>query len=427
MHAAEAALARGARAVVIDRCNQDVEQRRTWIKVGSAARAPVHAVWLDLPVDECARRATERAGHEGGVDGAHAPAVVLRMAQALAADGGPLVQEGFVSVRRCRTAEEADAALAAARALVGAPAPPAKLPPPPVGAPAPAPACGPPGPPSSSDEDDARPPRVGVVGAAPSGAPAAAPRAPHWADALVRLVSLADAADAEAEARAGGGDDGPAAIAAREAGVVASKPDHVVVVDRFPKSRRHVLAVARAPRLRSVADLSASDAPLVRAMLRSGLAALARLPCPVDGPRAGLPPDPPAGPGILAGFHSRPSLARLHLHVMTGDLCSPSLKTKAHYNSFASGFMIDASASDADDASSLLARLGALPAGATLGSDPAGAAWLAGRREQAAGDLRPCRFCGYAGRNLPGLKRHLERHWPPAGEAEGETDLGGWG
>jgi len=37
---------------------------------------------------------------------------------------------------------------------------------------------------------------------------------------------------------------------------------------------------------------------------------------------------------IWAGFHAVPSMEHLHLHVISSDLCSPSLKNKKHYNSF---------------------------------------------------------------------------------------------
>jgi len=34
------------------------------------------------------------------------------------------------------------------------------------------------------------------------------------------------------------------------------------------------------------------------------------------------------------GFHAEPSMQRLHLHVISRDFVSPSLKTKKHWNSF---------------------------------------------------------------------------------------------
>lgn len=37
---------------------------------------------------------------------------------------------------------------------------------------------------------------------------------------------------------------------------------------------------------------------------------------------------------VNMGFHPVPSMEHLHLHVISDDLCSPSMKNKKHYNSF---------------------------------------------------------------------------------------------
>ncbi|CAG7846436.1 SubName: Full=Uncharacterized protein {ECO:0000313/EMBL:CCA66944.1} [Serendipita indica DSM 11827] len=37
---------------------------------------------------------------------------------------------------------------------------------------------------------------------------------------------------------------------------------------------------------------------------------------------------------IHIGFHAVPSMDHLHMHIISSDLCSPSLKNKKHYNSF---------------------------------------------------------------------------------------------
>jgi aprataxin len=43
---------------------------------------------------------------------------------------------------------------------------------------------------------------------------------------------------------------------------------------------------------------------------------------------------------LRAGFHAVPSMRQLHLHLISSDLDSPCLKTKKHYNSFATDFFI---------------------------------------------------------------------------------------
>lgn len=40
------------------------------------------------------------------------------------------------------------------------------------------------------------------------------------------------------------------------------------------------------------------------------------------------------------GYHAKPSMQRLHLHVISRDFHSPWLKTKKHWNSFNSPFLL---------------------------------------------------------------------------------------
>lgn len=46
-------------------------------------------------------------------------------------------------------------------------------------------------------------------------------------------------------------------------------------------------------------------------------------------------------PGFRAGLHANPSIPQLHLHVISQDFDSPSLKTKHHFNTFATPFFLD--------------------------------------------------------------------------------------
>ncbi|KAG6444824.1 aprataxin [Manduca sexta] len=41
---------------------------------------------------------------------------------------------------------------------------------------------------------------------------------------------------------------------------------------------------------------------------------------------------------LKAGFHAVPSMQRLHMHIISRDMISPCLKTKAHWNSFTTKF-----------------------------------------------------------------------------------------
>lgn len=40
------------------------------------------------------------------------------------------------------------------------------------------------------------------------------------------------------------------------------------------------------------------------------------------------------------GYHAEPSMARLHMHVISSDMNSPCLKTKKHWNSFMTEFFL---------------------------------------------------------------------------------------
>lgn len=41
------------------------------------------------------------------------------------------------------------------------------------------------------------------------------------------------------------------------------------------------------------------------------------------------------------GYHAEPSMQRLHLHVISEDFNSPSMKSRKHWNTFTTGFFLD--------------------------------------------------------------------------------------
>lgn len=43
---------------------------------------------------------------------------------------------------------------------------------------------------------------------------------------------------------------------------------------------------------------------------------------------------------MRAGFHSVPSMRQLHMHLLSLDYASDSLKSKKHFNSFATDFFV---------------------------------------------------------------------------------------
>ncbi|GHJ87757.1 hypothetical protein NliqN6_4159 [Naganishia liquefaciens] len=146
----------------------------------------------------------------------------------------------------------------------------------------------------------------------------------------------------------------------------------VTVFDKFPKAKYHFLVLPRIPfplasedvaggssetETQSESDLSASDAPssmssnpLPSASLTSLHALLTKVPCAkalqvleslrqaslevVEMIRDEMLKTEGFEWGIEVGFHAVPSMRHLHLHIISTDFVSPSLKVKKHYASF---------------------------------------------------------------------------------------------
>ena len=131
----------------------------------------------------------------------------------------------------------------------------------------------------------------------------------------------------------------PAGLYALAELALAARPDpskvllltreFVVAYDVYPKAKVHLLILPRI-RLDGPRDLAASHLPLLRSMARlaAWLAAALRATLP-----AGLAP-------LAAGFHAVPSMKQLHLHLISLDYSSESLRSKKHWNSFASDFFV---------------------------------------------------------------------------------------
>eukprot|EP01083_Nonionella_stella_P264292 896776_1 len=103
----------------------------------------------------------------------------------------------------------------------------------------------------------------------------------------------------------------------------------VVIYDKFPKARYHLLLVPRR-KISGHRSLSSTDGlPLLKEMHE--LAAWI-----VDGLKKC---DQSAT--FRFGYHANPSLSQLHLHIISQDFDSKCLKNKKHWNSFTSAFFID--------------------------------------------------------------------------------------
>lgn len=164
----------------------------------------------------------------------------------------------------------------------------------------------------------------------------------------------------------------------------------LVVPDKFPKAKHHLLVIACQEGLDSVAQLREEHLPLLHHMeeLGSKWAAAA---CARD-------EDPPGTPPVTSspsrhfrlGFHAVPSMRQLHMHVVSQDFDSPYLKHKKHWNSFASPFFLDAR-QVADDV-----RV----------SGAAGPALPCNLEEVLKGELQ-CHRCSAAQATIPRLKAHI--------------------
>ncbi|KIL69692.1 hypothetical protein M378DRAFT_68635 [Amanita muscaria Koide BX008] len=111
----------------------------------------------------------------------------------------------------------------------------------------------------------------------------------------------------------------------------------LVVFDAYPKSIFHFLILPRVHEPFTVTDLTD-----LRSLLRKDID-LAKelihgLKIAADSLKHDIEEEMVKRYGfkweIWMGFHGAPSMAHLHLHVLSADLCSEKMKHKKHYNSF---------------------------------------------------------------------------------------------
>ncbi|GET90324.1 hypothetical protein, conserved [Leishmania tarentolae] len=158
----------------------------------------------------------------------------------------------------------------------------------------------------------------------------------------------------------------------------------VLVNDAFPKSMVHCLVMPLDLRLQSLNALTKKDVPLLRHMIHVGDEYVHYL------KRAD--PNTYKERRFIAGFHALPSLPMLHLHVLSMDLDSPCLKSKKHYNSFATFFFLTG-----DRVLEDVERHGRV----TLNQD------VTRLRQMEAQDMR-CLWCGTPLASVPTMKSHIQ-------------------
>ncbi|CAM0872711.1 unnamed protein product [Alopecurus aequalis] len=157
--------------------------------------------------------------------------------------------------------------------------------------------------------------------------------------------------------------------------ILETSDEVVVLKDLYPKAKKHVLVISRTDGLDSLADVKKEHLSLLRSMHSVG----------VKWAQKFLEED--ASLTFRLGYHSVPSMRQLHLHVISQDFNSPSLKNKKHWNSFTTAFFLD-SVDVIDEV------------------DQHGSATISPDEKLLAMELR-CHRCRSAHPNIPKLKSHI--------------------
>ncbi|KAK4418912.1 Transcription factor [Sesamum alatum] len=111
--------------------------------------------------------------------------------------------------------------------------------------------------------------------------------------------------------------------------VLEISDDVLVMNDAYPKAQRHLLVLARADGLDSIADVRREHSPLLKTMHAVGLKWAEKF------------LNENKSLSFRLGYHSVPSMRQLHLHVISQDFDSNHLKNKKHWNSFTTTFFLN--------------------------------------------------------------------------------------
>ena len=153
----------------------------------------------------------------------------------------------------------------------------------------------------------------------------------------------------------------------------------VTIKDAYPKAKHHYLVLAR-ENISSLKSLNSSHVGLLKNLLESGQELVETL----------KSKDPSLR--FRCGYHAVPSMARLHMHVISQDFNSLCLKTKKHWNSFTSEYFIDAK-----EVISILESKGKVE-------------FDTPRYEAVLKQPLKCHVCHIELSNMPKLKAHIQRH-----------------
>ena len=179
--------------------------------------------------------------------------------------------------------------------------------------------------------------------------------------------------------------------------VVLATPTVLGIKDKYPKSRHHWLIVPRKP-ICDIFALSRAHLQLLTQMKQAADELVSRVTTRVTMTTSDISPSQEVttaatstGPqaNFSIGFHAVPSMSQVHLHVISHDFDSPWLKTKKHWNSFTTPFLLDYTK----------VRNAIESSGRVVKDKPAADALL--KRPLA------CHICGQISKNMPHLKAHI--------------------
>lgn len=103
--------------------------------------------------------------------------------------------------------------------------------------------------------------------------------------------------------------------------------EFIVIYDAYPKSNIHLLIMSKGEYIKNVCKLYPEHLPCLRGMIDLANEITSHF--------------EKLGIEIWQGFHAIPSLAPLHLHLISTDFSAPALKKPIHWNSFVTEFFLD--------------------------------------------------------------------------------------
>lgn len=303
--------------IVIDRTNLTIEQRRTWVEEVRAQRqrgidVSVFCVFLDIPAKVCSERAAQRKDHEGGVHGQKAYPIVHRSNSMLQRPDP--ATEGFDEVLTITTDEQSDIFVDIIHDLMSK------------------------GSLHPSILQSFRTTNVEKICLHENRPKKIAKGCTNAFDVLMKAAkeeALVKNNEANKAFHSTGSNRWQDALLwyaktpfDKNSTLVLYSDDQCVIIrDKYPKAKIHLLCIARDLSLREPLDIKPRHISILKHMKKVSIDF-------IDDFVDGLCDEDVKKHRIQMGFHAVPSLKQLHLHIISTDFDSPCLKTRKHWISF---------------------------------------------------------------------------------------------